>query len=86
MKVTDVLITPEEGADRLATACIKLDDIFVITDISIEESKDGIKYIQFPEGITEEGNVEEVCYPQTKALYEDISLAVLLAYEDYLAN
>lgn len=86
MKVTDVLINPEDGEDRLATACIKLDDIFVITDISIEEREDGIKYIKFPEGVTEEGTVEEVCFPQTKRLHEEISLAVLVAYEDYLAT
>ncbi len=88
MRVTDVLIVPEEGnkSNRLASAYIKLDDMFVITDIGVFESEIGTKYITFPEATVDEGQTEEVCYPQSKALYEYISSEVLVAYEDYLAE
>lgn len=87
MKVTDVLIVPCEGdSNRLANAYIKLDDMFVVTDIGVFESEVGTKYITFPETTVKEGQSEEICYPQTKALYEYISTAVLIAYEEYLAE
>jgi DNA-binding cell septation regulator SpoVG len=88
MRVTDVLIAPENGdaKDKLATASIKFDESFVINDVGIYESDKGIRYIAFPEVETDEGEYDEVCFPQTKTLYEDISLAVLIAYEDYLAQ
>jgi|GEM_PF-1563842 len=88
MKVTDVLIVPEEDnkKNRLASAYIKLDDMFVITDIGVFESDIGTKYITFPEATVGEGETEEICYPQTKALYEYISTEVLVAYEEYLAE
>lgn len=88
MKVTDVLIVPDksDNKERLASAYIKLDDMFVITDIGVFVSDIGTKYITFPEIKVEEGKSEEICYPQTRALYEYISTEVLVAYEEYLAE
>ncbi|MCR5338865.1 MAG: SpoVG family protein [Lachnospiraceae bacterium] len=82
MQVTEVRLKKREGDERfLASGSLTLDKSFSVLGIKVMKSKEGNLFVAFPSYRAANGDYKDVCFPITKDLREDITLAVLTEYE-----
>lgn len=81
MQISDVRIRLISGLGRVkAAASITIDNVFVVHDIKVIESNNGL-YISMPSRRTAEGEFKDVAHPITKEARVDIQMNILKAYE-----
>lgn len=81
MQISDVRIRLISGLGRVkAAASITIDNVFVVHDIKVIESNNGL-YISMPSRRTAEGEFKDVAHPITKEARVDIQMNILEAYE-----
>ena len=82
MKFTDVRIrkVDKEDTKLRAVASVTIDDSFVIHDIKVIEGTDGL-FIAMPSRKTKEGEYKDIAHPINAATRQELSDAVLNAYQ-----
>ena len=82
MKISDVRvrIVKKEDSKLKAVASITIEDCFVVHDIKVIEGSQGY-FIAMPSRKTPEGEYKDVVHPLNTETREQISSAVLAAYE-----
>lgn len=82
MKFTDVRIrkVDKEDTKLRAVASVTIDDSFVIHDIKVIEGTDGL-FIAMPSRKTKEGEYKDIAHPINAATRQELSNAVLNAYQ-----
>ena len=82
MKFTDVRIRKvyKEDTKLRAVASVTIDDSFVIHDIKVIEGTDGL-FIAMPSRKTKEGEYKDIAHPINAATRQELSDAVLNAYQ-----
>ena len=82
MKFTDVRIrkVDKEDTKLCAVASVTIDDSFVIHDIKVIEGTDGL-FIAMPSRKTKEGEYKDIAHPINAATRQELSDAVLNAYQ-----
>ncbi len=82
MKFTDVRIrkVDKEDTKLRAVASVTIDDSFVIHDIKVIEGTDGM-YIAMPSRYAKEGEYKDIAHPINAATRQELSDAVLNAYQ-----
>ena len=82
MKFTDVRIrkVDKEDTKLRAVASVTIDDSFVIHDIKVIEGTDGL-FIAMPSRKTKEGEYKDTAHPINAATSQELSDAVLNAYQ-----
>ena len=82
MKLTDVRIrkVDKEDTKLRAVASVTIDDSFVIHDIKVIEGTDGL-FIAMPSRKTKEGEYKDIAHPINAATRQELSDAVLNAYQ-----
>jgi DNA-binding cell septation regulator SpoVG len=86
MEITEVTITlnEDESSKIKAWADILIDDCFVIKNIEITDSKRGL-YLQYP-NIKDRKGGRGACFPADKETSHMITMVVLQAYKNVLAD
>lgn len=80
MKITDIRLCRINAEGRVkAIASITLDNEFVIHDIRIMNSKNGL-FVAMPSKRTPEGTFRDIVHPLTSAMRETIQGLVLKEY------
>ena len=83
MKISEVKLKKREGDERfLASGSITFDKEFVISGIKVMRSKEGNLFVAYPSWRNSDGEYKDVCFPMTKDMREDITVAVLAKYEE----
>ncbi|MCR5338674.1 MAG: SpoVG family protein [Lachnospiraceae bacterium] len=83
MTVTEVRLKKREGNERiLASGSFTLDSMFVVSGIKVMKSNEGNLFVALPTWKNSDGAYVDVCFPITKTLREDITVAVLAKYEE----
>ena len=78
--VTDVKITKVETDTRVkGVACITIDDSFVVHDIKIIETENGL-YVAMPSRKTPNGEFRDIAHPINKEARKIIQNAILNEY------
>ena len=82
MKISDVRvrIVQKEDIKLKAVASITIDDCFVIHDIKVIESQNGL-FIAMPSRKTPNGEFKDIAHPINAETREKIQKAILEAYE-----
>lgn len=82
MKFTDVRIrkVDKEDTKLRAVASVTIDYSFVIHDIKVIEGTDGL-FIAMPSRKTKEGEYKDIAHPINAATRQELSDAVLNAYQ-----
>lgn len=82
MKFTDVRIrkVDKENTKLRAVASVTIDDSFVIHDIKVIEGTEGL-FIAMPSRKTKEGEYKDIAHPINAATRQELSDAVLNAYQ-----
>ncbi len=86
MQITDVrvkLIAQEDSKLR-AVASIIFDDVFVVHDIKIIESKDGGNFIVMPARKAPDGTFRDIAHPLNTEFREYVSKKILEIYDNTL--
>lgn len=82
MKITNVCIKPLKDKGKVkAVGSIELDDSFVVRGITVVESKKGL-FVAMPHRMEEEEKYRDIAFSTDKELREEITAAVLSAYEE----
>ncbi|MBR4760935.1 MAG: SpoVG family protein [Lachnospiraceae bacterium] len=82
MKITEVRLKKREGDERfLASGSVTLEGEFVVSGIKVMKSKEGELFIAYPSWKNSDGQYKDVCFPMSRTLREDITVAVLAEYE-----
>ena len=82
MKITDVRVRKLNTENRLkGIASITIDDCFVIHDIKIIDSVNGL-FIGMPNRKTQNGEFRDVAHPINTDTREKIQNSILKAYEE----
>ena len=80
MQITDVRVRKVASQNRMkAIASITIDDVFVIHDIKVIESQDGL-FIAMPSRKTPNGEFKDIAHPINAETREKIQKAILEAY------
>ena len=83
MQISEVRLKKREGDDKvLASGSITFEGMFVVSGIKVMVSSKGDKYVAFPSWKNSDGEYKDVCFPMTRALREDINVAVISKYEE----
>ena len=83
MKITEVRLKKREGDERfLASGSVTLEGEFVVSGIKLLKSKEGNLYVGYPSWKNANGEYIDVCFPMSKTLREDITVAVLAKFEE----
>ncbi|MCR5338117.1 MAG: SpoVG family protein [Lachnospiraceae bacterium] len=83
MKITNVRLKKRENDKKfLAGGSVEFDKEFIVSGIRVMKSEEGHLYVGFPAWKNSDGEYIDVCFPTTKTLREDITIAVLSAYEE----
>ena len=81
MQITDVRVKKISSQTRMkAIASITIDDVFVIHDIKVIESQNGL-FIAMPSKKTPNGEFKDIAHPINAETREKIQKAILEAYE-----
>ena len=82
MKFTDVRIrkVDKEDTKLRAVASVTIDDSFVIHDIKVIDGTEGL-FIAMPSRKTKEGEYKDIAHPINAATRQELSDAVLNAYQ-----
>ncbi len=85
MKISDVRIrlVSKESNKLKAVASITIDDCFVVHDIKIIESDDGV-FIAMPSRKTSDNEYKDIAHPLNTETRERMKEAILKAYEEEL--
>ncbi len=86
MQITDVRVKliKQEDSKLRAVASVIFDDVFVVHDIKIIESKDGGNFIVMPARKSPDGTFRDIAHPLNTEFREYISKIILANYEDIL--
>ena len=80
--ITDVRVFPiEDGKGILANASVTLGGVFVVTGLKVIDGKKGA-FVSMPQYKSKDGEWKDSCFPITAEFREELSDAVLEAYED----
>ena len=80
--ITDVRVFPVEGGKGiLANASVTLGGVFVVTGLKVIDGKKGA-FVSMPQYKSKDGEWKDSCFPITAEFREELSDAVLEAYED----
>lgn len=80
--ITNVLVFPiEDGKGILANASVTLGGVFVVTGLKVIDGKKGA-FVSMPQYKSRDGEWKDSCFPITAEFREELSDAVLEAYED----
>ncbi|MCR5337553.1 MAG: SpoVG family protein [Lachnospiraceae bacterium] len=83
MTVTEVRLKKRDDNDKiLASGSFTLDGAFVVSGIKVVRSKEGNLFVAYPSWKNSDGEYVDVCFPMTKTMREDITVAVLAKYEE----
>ena len=83
MTVTEVRLKKREDKGKiLASGSFTLDGEFVVSGIKVIRSEEGNLFIAYPSWKNSDGGYVDVCFPLTKTMREDITVAVLAKYEE----
>ena len=81
MQITDVRLRKVNSENRMkAVASVTFDNEFVIHDIKVIESQNGL-FIAMPSKKTPNGEFKDIAHPINKDTREKIQNAILEAYE-----
>lgn len=82
MKISEVRIRKVEREDTKlkAVASVTIDDCFVVHDIKIIQGETSL-FIAMPSKRTKEGDYKDIAHPITPATRQELSDAILQAYE-----
>lgn len=80
MEVTNVKVFPQEGSALLAFCSVELDKELVITGVKLMEGRKG-KFVSMPQSQGKDKNYYDIVFPLSKELREEITDAVIDAYE-----
>ena len=81
MEISDIRIRRVQGKERLkAYASVAFDNEFVIHDIKVIESQNGL-FIAMPSRKTPNGEFKDIAHPINAETREKIQKAILEAYE-----
>lgn len=85
MKISDVRIRLVNKDDNKlkAVASITIDECFVVHDIKVIESADGV-FIAMPSRKTNDGEYKDIAHPLNTETRETLKQAILKAYNDEL--
>ena len=80
--ITDVRVFPvEDGKGILANVSVTFCGVFVVTGIKVIDGKKGA-FVSMPQYKSKDGEWKDSCFPITAEFREELSDAVLDAYED----
>lgn len=80
--ITDVRVFPiEDGKGILANANVTFGGVFVVTGIKVIDGKKGA-FVSMPQYKSRDGEWKDSSFPITAEFREELSDAVLKAYED----
>lgn len=77
---TQIRVTPFEKDSLRALASCKVADAFWITGLRVIEGKRGL-FISMPSRKNKAGEYEDVCFPASKAMRDELQTAILAEYE-----
>jgi len=81
MKITDVRLRKVNSENRMkAVASVTFDDEFVVHDIKVIESQDGL-FIAMPSRKTPNGEFKDIAHPINSETREKIQKAIFEAYD-----
>jgi stage V sporulation protein G len=81
MQITDVRLRKVNSENRMkAVASVTFDNEFVIHDIKVIESQNGL-FIAMPSGKTPNGEFKDIAHPINAETREKIQKAILEAYD-----
>ena len=82
MEITDVRLRKVNSENRMkAVASVTFDNEFVIHDIKVIESQNGL-FMAMPSKKTPNGEFKDIAHPINKETREKIQQAILEAYEN----
>lgn len=81
MKVKAKLYPSKDSQKSLAFGQITLDDVFVVTGISVKEGKSGL-FVSMPQYKAADGSYHDKCFPTTPELRKQINETVLEEYKN----
>ena len=86
MRITDIRVrkVSQEGKMK-AVVSVTFDDAFVVHDIKIIEGKEKL-FAAMPNRKTADGTFKDIVHPITAQMREELQNAVLLRYQEYLAE
>ena len=80
--ITDVRVFPiEDGKGILANVSVTFCGVFVVTGIKVIDGKKGA-FVSMPQYKSRDGEWKDSCFPITAEFRNELSDAVLEAYED----
>ena len=80
--ITDVRVFPiEDGKGILANVSVTFCGVFVVSGIKVIDGKKGA-FVSMPQYKSKDGEWKDSCFPITAEFREELSDAVLDAYED----
>ena len=80
--ITDVRVFPiEDGKGILANVSVTFCGVFVVTGLKVIDGKKGA-FVSMPQYKSRDGEWKDSCFPITADFREELSDAVLDAYED----
>ena len=80
--ITDVRVFPiEDGKGILANVSVTFCGVFVVTGLKVIDGKKGA-FVSMPQYKSKDGGWKDSCFPITAEFREELSDAVLDAYED----
>ena len=80
--ITDIRVFPiEDGKGILANVSVTFGGVFVVTGIKVIDGKKGA-FVSMPQYKSKDGEWKDSCFPITGEFREELSDAVLEAYED----
>ena len=82
LNITDVRIklVAKEDSKLKAIASFTIDEVFVVHDVKVLEGNNGL-YIKMPQKQSPNGKYSDIAHPTNTETREQISSAVLSAYE-----
>ncbi len=82
LNITDVRIklVAKEDSKLKAIASFTIDEVFVVHDVKVLEGNNGL-YIKMPQKQSPNGEYRDIAHPTNTETREQISSAVLSAYE-----
>ena len=80
--ITDIRVFPiEDGKGILANVSVTLGGVFVVSGLKVIDGKKGA-FVSMPQYKSKDGEWKDSCFPITAEFREELSDAVLEAYED----
>ena len=86
IKITDVKIRKlgEEGKMK-AVVSVTFDDMFVVHDIKVIDSKDKL-FVAMPSRKTADGEFKDIAHPINSEMRESLQTKIIEKYNEYIEN